>query len=221
MQWHDSQHYQVTRRRLAASARKQAAHRKSLHGRMVNELIRQGNHIQIERTSFKGRHKRFGKSVGLRAPGMFVEHLTRAVAKTGGILSEISTYHTKLSQYCHGCGRYVKKPLSQRWHQCACGIGPIQRDLYSACLLAYLDPADSLPSIAQSDWARVESRVMAAMEGLIQRAKAGQPLPQSFGLTGARVRQPESLASNRQEPVDLLVRAPLEALGLVQEPLLL
>ena len=221
LRWHDSQHSQVTRRRLATSARKQAAHRKSLHRRMVNELIRQGNHIQIERTSFKGWQKRYGKSVGLRAPGMFVEHLRRTVAKTGGILSEIATYRTRLSQYCHGCGRYVKKPLSQRWHQCACGVGPIQRDLYSACLLAFLNPVEYVPSIAQSDWARVESRVMAAMEELIQRANAGHALPQSFGIPGARVRQPERLAPNRLEPVDLLVRAPLEALELAQEPLLL
>jgi len=239
LQWHDSHNYQETRRRLATSARKLAEHRKSLHGRLVNELIRQGNQIQIEKTSFKGWQKCFGKSVGMRAPGMFVEHLKRTVAKTGGILSEISTFHTRLSQYCHGCGCYVKKPLSQRWHQCACGIGPIQRDLYAACLLAFLEPTEHIPSIAQSDWARVESRVMAAMEDLIQRAKAGQPLPQSFGLppcrfdvettnesfvkaeqgfTGARVRQPQSLAPNRQEPMDLLARERLEALGLVQEP---
>jgi hypothetical protein len=88
-------------------------------------------------------------------------------------------------------------------------------------LLAFLDPTECLPSIAQSDWARVESRVMAAMEGLIQRAKAGHSLPQSFGLTRARVRQPESLAPNRQEPTDLPLRTSLEALGLAQEPLLL
>jgi hypothetical protein len=52
---------------------------------------------------------------------------------------EISTHSTKLSQFCHGCGLFVKKPLWQRWHECPCGIGPIQRDLYSAFLAAYLD----------------------------------------------------------------------------------
>lgn len=218
LHWHDSHSYQATRRRLATTARRLAAHRTSLHGRLVNELVRQGNHLQIEKTSFKGWHKRYGKSVGLRAPGMFVEHLRRTVAKTGGILSEVSTSHTKLSQYCHGCGTYVKKPLSMRWHTCPCGIGPVQRDLYSACLLAYLDPASHLPSIAQQDWAGAESRLMAAMEELSQRATAGHPLPQSFGLTRARVRQPQSLAPNRQEPPGLFVSAPLEALGLGQEP---
>ncbi|WP_207229310.1 hypothetical protein [Ktedonosporobacter rubrisoli] len=221
LRWHESHNAQLTRRRLATVARRLAAHRKSLHGRLVNTLIRQGNHMQIERTSFKGWQKCYGKSVGLRAPGMFVEHLKRTVAKTGGILWEVSTFHTKLSQYCHGCGTYVKKPLVQRWHHCPCGIGPIQRDLYSACLLAFLSPTHHIPSIAQSDWARVESRVKAAMEELIQRAKAGQPLPQSFGIPGARARQPASLAPNRSEPVGLLLRTPLDALGLAQEPLLL
>src|SRR5258708_8809340 len=58
---------------------------------------------------------------------MFVAHLRRTVASTGGPLMEVSTRSTKLSQFCHGCGRCVKKPLAQRWHQCACGIGPVQR----------------------------------------------------------------------------------------------
>jgi transposase len=200
LRWHDSQNYQQTRRQYATNERKLAAHRKSLHGRLVNELVRLGNHIQIEKTACKGWQKRYGKSVGLHAPGMFVAHLRRTVAKTGGILSEISTYHTKLSQYCHGCQSYVKKPLWQRWHTCACGIGPIQRDLYSAFLLAYLDPADHIPSIAQHVWAGAESRLMAAVECIQQRANAGQSLPQSFGIPGARARRPQSLAPNRQEP---------------------
>jgi hypothetical protein len=221
LRWHESHHYQITRRQLATEDRRLVAYRKSLHGRLVNDLVRIGNTIQIEKTSFKGWQKRYGKSVGIRAPGMLIEHLRRTVAKTGGILSEVSTYHTKLSQYCHGCQTYVKKPLSQRWHQCACGIGPVQRDLYSAFLLAYLDPADHLPSIAQHAWAGAESRLMAAMEVLAQRATNGQSLPRSFGLIGVRARRPESLAPNRQELTGLLVNIPLEALGLAQEPPLL
>ncbi|MGH2510130.1 MAG: transposase, partial [Ktedonobacteraceae bacterium] len=110
--WHHSQHYQRTRQQHATIARRVAAHRKSLHGQLVNDILRMGQQIQIEKTSFKGWRKRYGKSVGLRAPGMFVAHLRRTVAKTGGILTEVSTYHTKLSQYCHQCHTYVKKPLS-------------------------------------------------------------------------------------------------------------
>ncbi len=218
LRWHDSHGYLATRRRAASVERTRAAYRKSLHGRLVNDLVRMGNHIQIEKTSFKGWQKRFGKSVGLRAPGMLVEHLKRTVAKTGGILSEIPTYHTKLSQYCHGCGRYVKKPLSQRWHQCPCGIGPVQRDLYSAFLLAYLAPEQTVPSVAQHVWAGAESRLKAAMEGVSQRAKEGHRVPGSFGLARARVRQPKSREPNRQEPSCLLVSREPEALGLEHEP---
>jgi hypothetical protein len=216
--WKESRGYKFTRRQLANQERKLAAHRKSLHGKLVNEIVRVGNHLQIEKTSYQGWQKQFGKSVGLRAPGMFVEHLKRIVAKTGGTLSEVGTSHTKLSQYCHGCKTYVKKPLSQRWHQCPCGIGPIQRDLYSAFLLAYLDPAETIPSIALKDWEGAEPRLKAVMESLQQRAKEGQSLPRSFGIPEARARRPKSLVPNQQELVFLYRRGRLEALGLGQEP---
>jgi hypothetical protein len=91
-----------------------------------------GTTVTIEKTSFKAWQKQYGRSIGLRAPGLFVAHLTRIVAKTGGTLTEVPASKTKLSQYCHQCRQYHKKPRSQRWHQCPCGCGPVQRDLYSA-----------------------------------------------------------------------------------------
>jgi transposase len=132
LRWKESKRYQAIRRQNANAERRLAAHRKSLHGKLAHDIVKRGNTIHIEKTSFKGWQKQYGKSIGLRAPGMFVAHLTRVVAKTGGSLSEVSAFQTKLSQYCHHCGRYHKKPRSQRWHQCKCGFGPVQRDLYSA-----------------------------------------------------------------------------------------
>src|SRR5260370_32217036 len=109
----------------------------------------------------------------MRAPGMLIEHLRRTVAKTGGILHEFPTRTTKLSQYCHGCKTHAKKSLAQRFHNCACGIGPVQRDLYSAFLAAYLDPPDYLPPSAQNhtygDAARLG--VQAALESWGQSAR--------------------------------------------------
>ena len=221
LSWHTSRRSRATRRHHAEQERKLAAHRKCLHGKLVNELMRVGNHIQIEKTSYKGWQKQFGKSVGMRAPGMFVAHLKRIVAKTGGTLYEVPPFHTKLSQYCHGCHTYVKKPLSQRWHHCPCGIGPVQRDVYSAFLLAYMHPTEPIPSITHDEWAGVESRLKAVVEILQQRAKEGQSLPQSFGIPGARARRPKSPQPNRQELVYLYRRGRLEALGLAQEPPLL
>jgi hypothetical protein len=147
--WKQSQRYQVTRRRKAARERRLAAHRKSLHGQMIHQIVAVGHTIITEKISYKGWQKRYGRSVGLRAPGMLIEHLKRTVVSTGGTLHEVPTRSTKLSQYCHGCGTVVPKPLWQRWHHCACGIGPVQRDLYSAFLAAYLDPADPIPSCAR------------------------------------------------------------------------
>src|SRR5258707_8963049 len=61
--WQDSYGYPVTRRRLAHHERKLAAHRKSLHGRLVHGMIATRNDIHIEKVSYKGWQKRYGKSV--------------------------------------------------------------------------------------------------------------------------------------------------------------
>jgi len=208
--WKDSKGYLATRRRLAHQERKLAAHRKSLHGRLVHEIIRVGNRVHIEKVSYKGWQKRYGKSVGLRSPGMLIDMLKRTVASTGGTLSEVPTRSTKLSQYCHGCGRYEKKPLSQRWHRCSCGIGPVQRDLYSAFLIASLDLPDTIPSIAHDEWEGAELRLRAAVEVLTQRAKEGQLLPRSVGIPRAGARLPQSLDTAQLELV--YRRGRLEAL---------
>ncbi len=208
--WKDSKGYLATKRRLAHQERKLAAHRKSLHGRLVHEIIRVGNRVHIEKVSYKGWQKRYGKSVGLRSPGMLIDMLKRTVASTGGTLSEVPTRSTKLSQYCHGCGRYEKKPLSQRWHRCSCGIGPVQRDLYSAFLIASLDLPDTIPSIAHDEWEGAELRLRAAVEVLTQRAKEGQLLPRSVGIPRAGARLPQSLDTAQLELV--YRRGRLEAL---------
>jgi hypothetical protein len=206
--WKTSKGYEATRRRKATKERKLAAHRKSLHGRKVHELVAVGNTMVTEQISYKAWQKQYGKSVGLRAPGMFIEMLRRTVASTGGTLHEVPTRSTKLSQYCHGCGQRVKKPLWQRWHHCSCGIGPVQRDLYSAFLAAYLDPADPVPSCAQYviPWEGAEARLRAAHERVKERANAGQVLPQSMGIPRARARLPQSRSEPTQEPIFLLRR---------------
>jgi transposase len=209
--WHDSKGYQATRRQLANQERKLAAHRKSLHGSLVHFIIRLGNQVHLETISYIAWQKQYGKSVGLHAPGMLIAHLKRTVASTGGTLVELPTRKAKLSQYCHGCGNYEKKPLSQRWHHCVCGVGPVQRDLYSAFLAAYMNPAKStIPSIAQHVWESVDLRLQAAIEVIYQRAKEGHSLPRSMGIPRAGARLPKSLGSSRLELV--YRRGRLEAL---------
>jgi hypothetical protein len=78
-QWKESKQYQATRREHANSERKLAAHRKSLHGHLAYRIAQMGTTITIEKTSFKAWQKQYGRSIGLRAPGVFIEHLTRIV----------------------------------------------------------------------------------------------------------------------------------------------
>jgi hypothetical protein len=85
--WKESKRYSAIRRRAASTERKLAAYRKSLHGKLVHDIVRVGKTLHIEKTSYKGWQKRYGKCMGLRAPGMFLAHLRRTVAKTGGTLS--------------------------------------------------------------------------------------------------------------------------------------
>src|SRR5258708_15991275 len=86
----------------------------------------------------------------------------------------------------------VKKPLSQRWHQCPCGIGPVQRDLYAAFLASTLSVDQVIPSCAQSVilWESAEARLQAAHERVLQRANEGQSLPRSMGVPRAGARRP-------------------------------
>ena len=208
LHWKESKRYKATRRQHAHTERRLAAHRKSLHGHLAHRITQVGTTISIEKTSFKGWQKQYGRSIGLRSPGVFVAHLARIVAKTGGTLHEVSAYQTKLSQYCHQCGQYHKKPRSQRWHKCPCGLGPVQRDLYSAFLLAYLEPEQTHSSVTQHVWEGAEPRLRAVMEELQQRANEGQHLPRSMGLSAsnqgaarAGARRLKSPAYPHQEPV--------------------
>jgi transposase len=211
--WKQSRGYQATRRCLAARERRLAAHRKSLHGRLAHQIVTVGHTIITEKLSYKGWQKRYGKSVGLRAPGMLIAHLKRTVASTGGTLHEVPTRSTKLSQFCHGCGAFITKPLSQRWHQCPCGIGPVQRDLYSAFLAAHLDPADPIPSCARyaAYWEGAEARLRAAHERVKERANEGQVLPRSMGIPRAGARLPKSLSEATPELLFLSRRGKVEA----------
>jgi hypothetical protein len=184
LRWKESKRYQATRRQHANAERKLAAYRKGLHGNLAHRIAQVGTTINIEKTSFKGWQKQYGRSIGLRAPGLFVAHLRRLVAKTGDTLHEVSAAKTKLSHYCHQCRQYHKKSRSQRWHKCPCGCGPVQRDLYSAFLLACLEPEQTQPSITRHVWEGAEPRLRAVMEELQQRANEGQHLPPKHGFVG-------------------------------------
>ena len=128
---------------LAEAERKLAAKRHNLRQALVNDLITKGDTIKAEALEYKGWQRGlYGKSIGRSAPGAFIAQLRAKTERLGGQFIDVPTRTTKCSQLCHGCGTYVKKPLALRTHQCACGVGPIDRDIYSAFLVRTFSLAD-------------------------------------------------------------------------------
>lgn len=136
--------------------RKLAAIRKTEHSILANELLAHGNVFYVEDMNYKalqkrsketkvnaktGRihsKKRFGKSLGCCAPAAFLTILEQKAKRYDGQVIKVSTFKTKASQFDHTNESYTKKKLSQRFAELSNGT-VVQRDLYSAFLLAHLD----------------------------------------------------------------------------------
>lgn len=149
-------------------------------GALSNRILALGAEVRAEKLSYKAFQRRFGKSVGRRAPGQLVELIRRKAVNAGGGLHEFPTRTTRLSQLCHGCGTYTKKPLSDRWHDCACGV-TAQRDLYSAFLALCVEEGKVDISRAEQAWPGAHMLLERAMSTLSHQAAMGWQLPVSVG----------------------------------------
>jgi transposase len=173
---------QATSDQLADLQRREAAYRKAQHGQLVNQILQIGSHIKTEKLSYRSFQKLYGKSVGMRAPGKFVSMLSRKAENAGGQLDQINTWKTKLSQSCH-CGQVKKKPLSERWHRCSCGVAA-QRDLYSAYLACYVEKDVLMADQAQAAWSGMDIALRTAMKQIKQ--PIGGPMPASLGMNSGQ-----------------------------------
>ena len=157
--WIKSNHYIKYHSELKELYRKQADVRKYQHECLANQIISLGDNIYVEKMNFQGlakkstktgknergrfkRKKRFGRSVGNRAPSMLLAIIDRKLSYYGKHLIKIDTWGAKASQFNHFDGTYNKKKLSQRWNDFN-GIR-VQRDLYSAFLI--MNTAEDLKS---------------------------------------------------------------------------
>ena len=172
----------ATSSKLADLHRREAAYRKAQHGRLINQILQLGHSIKTDKLSYRSFQKLYGKSVGMRAPGMFVEMLTRKAENAGGQLEQINTWSTKLSQSCH-CGQVKKKSLSERWHRCGCGVAA-QRALYSAYLACYVEKDVLMADEAQQAWSGMDIALRTAMRQIKQPISG--PMPASLGLSSGQ-----------------------------------
>lgn len=178
--WARSQRFNALQRIVAEGKRKLAQTRKRLHGEIANQVLSMGKLIKTEKLSYKSFQRNFGKSVGLRAPGMFISMLRRKAESAGGVMEEFSTYTTALSQSCH-CGLKNKKELSERWHRCSCGA-KAQRDLFSAHLARHVNNESLDTNQACIAWTAAEPLLERAVSRLIKLAN-GRTVLSSFGIS--------------------------------------
>ena len=153
--WVRSNAYLKLLLRLKELYRKQAAIRKLQHEVLANEILKLGDNIFVETMNFSGlqkrssqteknedgkfkKKKRFGKSIGNRAPSMLISIIDRKLSYYDKMLNKIDTWSVKASQYNHVEETYKKKKLSQRWNHF--GDIKVQRDMYSAFLIMNVEP---------------------------------------------------------------------------------
>lgn len=89
------------------------------------------------------RKKRFGKSLGNRAPSEFLTILKQKLDAADGQYNEIDTKAFKASQYNHADGTYTKVSLGTRF-KVIDGM-KVQRDLYSAFLIQHSNSTLNAP----------------------------------------------------------------------------
>jgi len=74
----------------------------------------------------------------------------------------------------------TKKPLSQRWHDCACGV-TAQLDLYSAFLSLFVEEGNFDSYQADKAWPGARLLLEQALSKLSRQAAMGWQLPASVG----------------------------------------
>ena len=143
--------------RRQTAYRKLTEERRKRQGELVNLIVSQSSVIKIEDLDVKslqkrkretrinpktGRpfsKKRYGKDVFKAAPGYFRTLLLQRANSTGCKVDIISPKKTKPSQYNHITGEFNKKELKTRIYNLTDEITDIQRDLYSAFLITYIE----------------------------------------------------------------------------------
>lgn len=202
--WAKSSRYRTLASRHSEIECRLAAERKRAHGELANRVLALGSQIRTEDLSYKALQRMFGWSIKICAPRKFLDLVCRKAVSAGGGLAEFPTRTTRLSQVCHGCGGYMKKPLSLRIHTCACGIGPVQRDLYSAFLARFVHDDHLDVRQAHDAWPAAEPLLRRAGSRDVQPASGSRSLG-PHARNGVRAGRP----SKRTGPADETAHSPL------------
>lgn len=132
--------------------------------------------------------------------------------QAGEDVSEFATRTTRLSQFSHDTGEYMKKPPSQRWHVFADGER-VQRDLYSAWLARFVE-RDKLDAFrCRAHWAAAEPLLRRAASGFLQSAN-GTAFALPHARKGVGADRPSQGDGGRDEAAEAVAQArAAESLG--------
>ncbi|AFZ14461.1 transposase, IS605 OrfB family [Crinalium epipsammum PCC 9333] len=117
--------------KLGIQHKKVADTRSYFHFKTANTLLKKYDVVAVEELNIKGLAKsRLAKSVNDAGWGQFISILTVKAENAG--LKVVAVNSNGTSQECSSCGHKVKKPLSQRTHNCPnCQVN-LCRDLNAA-----------------------------------------------------------------------------------------
>ena len=153
--WTYSKKYYQTKNKLRKLKTKQAETRTLAHKTLANEIVGLGDRFVVEQMSFAGLQKksketkinektnkfqskkRFGATIGHRAPATLISMIEQKCKSQGKTFIKADTKSVKASQFDHLTEEYTKHSLSTRVK--FVGDDKVQRDLYSAFLLAYVE----------------------------------------------------------------------------------
>lgn len=138
-----SEQRQVSRRKKGSNRRKKAIKklgkqhkkvadtRRDFHFKTANNLLKKYDVVAVEKLNIKGLAKtKLAKSINDAGWGQFVTILLNKAENAG--LKVIAVNPNGTSQECSSCGHKVKKPLSQRMHNCPVCHTSLCRDLNAA-----------------------------------------------------------------------------------------
>lgn len=109
------------KREVAKIYEKMARQRRGFCHRMTRNLVNRFDRIAVEKLNIKGLASgMLAKSVNDAAWGIFLFYLSYKAANAGRTIVEVNPSGT--SQECPACGRIARKELSEREHNCPCGL---------------------------------------------------------------------------------------------------
>jgi hypothetical protein len=120
--------------RLTTAQRRSRINRLHERAERAKQIMYLGTDLAYEAIDKRNWQHQYGKRVTFTAPGALRDLAKRECELFGGRTVELLTWILALSQHCL-CGARVKKARGQKIHSCpSCGLGPLDRDLFSAYL---------------------------------------------------------------------------------------